>query len=351
MPKGKLLEKDGKRVLGVEFAPTHLPLERRLQTASIIAWFLIMIAWPLVSYPVFFYATFFTQHGYLFTIPYLIWIYADKQQCNKGGRKVGWTRRWKLWDHYRDYFPIKLVKTVDLPPGQNYLFGSHPHGILCSGAFSTFATDSHEVEKLFPGLSFSVLTLEINFLLPLIRDLILGLGVCSATRESMNYLLSRPGGGVAAVLIPGGAPESLDSHPGSYVVQLKNKKGFIKVAMQNGASLVPVFSFGETEIFDQLANPKGSFLRTIQDKLQQMFQIAPAAFHGRGVFQYSFGPLPRRRAITTVVGAPIPVKKIAQPTLEELNAMHQRYVDAVVELFYKHRDEYAHDPTHVIAIV
>jgi len=59
-------------------------------------------------------------------------------------------------------------------------------------------------------------------------------GVCSATRDSMNYLLSHPSGGQAAVLIPGGAPESLDSHPGSYVVQLKNKKGFVKVAMQNG---------------------------------------------------------------------------------------------------------------------
>ncbi len=66
------------------------------------------------------------------------------------------------------------------------------------------------------------------------------------------------------------------------------------------ASLVPVFSFGETEIFEQLPNPKGSMTRTIQDKLQEWFQIAPVVFHGRGIFQYTFGWLPRRRAITTV---------------------------------------------------
>jgi 2-acylglycerol O-acyltransferase 2 len=58
----------------------------------------------------------------------------------------------------------------------------------------------------------------------------------------MNHLLSHPKGGQAAVLIPGGAPESLDSHPGSYIVQLKNKKGFIKVAMQNESIISAIFS-------------------------------------------------------------------------------------------------------------
>jgi len=69
------------------------------------------------------------------------------------------------------------VKTVDLDPSKNYLFASHPHGILCSGAFSSFATDSHDVRKVFPGLTFSVLTLEMNFKFPLLRDLLLSLGI------------------------------------------------------------------------------------------------------------------------------------------------------------------------------
>jgi len=51
------------------------------------------------------------------------------------------------------------------------------------------------------------------------------------------------------------------------------------------------------------------------------------------------------------VGAPIKVDKIAQPTLEQLNELHARYVDAVVDLFYKYRGEYALDPNDVISIV
>lgn len=28
----------------------------------------------------------------------------------------------------KDYFPIALVKTADLDPSKNYVFGYHPHG-------------------------------------------------------------------------------------------------------------------------------------------------------------------------------------------------------------------------------
>ncbi|ODM89837.1 2-acylglycerol O-acyltransferase 1 [Orchesella cincta] len=352
---GKKREDVPKKVLGVEFAPVHLPWERRMQTLSVMVWFFLFFVVPLASYPTMIYLMFFSSYqkqALSVLLPYLFWIWAvDRDSCNKGARRFKWVRGWTIWKRYVDYFPIKLVKTADLDPKRNYLFGSHPHGVLCSGAFGAFATDALEINKHFPGFNFSVLTLDINYRFPILRDLILSLGVCAATRNGMNYLLGSKGGGRAAVLIPGGAPESLDSHPGSYVVQLKHRKGFIKVALQNGSPLVPCFSFGETDIFDQPANPKGSLLRTVQDRIQKTLQLAPVPFSGRGIFQYSFGVLPNRRPITVVVGAPIELEKTAQPTQKEIDDLHQKYVDAVVELFYKHKDKYVLDPNHVITIV
>lgn len=63
-------------------------------------------------------------------------------------------------------------------------------------------------------------------------------------------------------------------------------------------SLVPVFSFGETDIYKQaFENPEGSFVRKVQDKITSLLTFAPVLFFGRGIFQYSFGILPQRRPI------------------------------------------------------
>lgn len=47
------------------------------------------------------------------------------------------------------------------------------------------------------------------------------------------------------ILSVGGAQEAMKSKPGEYKIYLKKRKGFIKVVLETGASLVPVFSFGE----------------------------------------------------------------------------------------------------------
>lgn len=66
------------------------------------------------------------------------------------------------------------------------------------------------------------------------------------------------------------------------------------------AYLVPVFSFGENELFKQVSNPEGSLLRTVQNKLQKVMGFALPLFHARGIFQYNFGLVPYRKPIHTV---------------------------------------------------
>lgn len=63
---------------------------------------------------------------------------------------------------------------------------------------------------------------------------------------------------------------------------------------------MPVFSFGENELFNQVSNPQGSIIRRLQERLQRVMGLALPLFHARGVFQYNFGLLPFRRPIYTV---------------------------------------------------
>lgn len=79
------------------------------------------------------------------------------------------------------------------------------------------------------------------------------------------------------------------------------------------AALVPIFSFGENDAFDQVENLPGSWLRWCQDRLQRIMGISLPLFHGQGVFQHSFGFLPYRRPITTV-GEPRPRLGVGRAT-------------------------------------
>ncbi|NXQ46335.1 MOGT1 acyltransferase, partial [Catharus fuscescens] len=270
---------------------------------------------------------------------YLLWLYLDWETPCAGGRRSQWVRGWAVWKYFREYFPIHLIKTSELNPNHNYLLGFHPHGVLVAGAFGNFCTDP-PFKNLFPGLTPYLHIMPIWFGCPFFREYIMSAGMVSASKESVSHVLNNKGGGHASVIVIGGAEESLNAHPGSLTLNILKRKGFIKMALKHGAHLVPVFSFGENELFKQVANPKGSWLRNVQEKLQKIMGFALPLFHARGVFQYSFGLIPYRQPIHTVVGSPIPVKQNLNPTTEDIDQLHALYLQKLKKLFEEHKSNY-----------
>ena len=63
---------------------------------------------------------------------------------------------------------------------------------------------------------------------------------------------------------------------------------------------MPIFSFGENDIYDQVENSPGSWLWWFQNRILKSIRFSIPLFYGRGVFQYSLGFMPYRRPITTV---------------------------------------------------
>ncbi|KGL78119.1 2-acylglycerol O-acyltransferase 1, partial [Tinamus guttatus] len=270
---------------------------------------------------------------------YLLWLYHDWDMPCAGGRRFQCIRNWTIWKYFREYFPIKLIKTSELSPKHNYLLGFHPHGVLVAGAFGNFCTGS-SFKTLFPGITPYLHITPIWFRCPFFREYIMSAGMVSAAKESVSYVLNKDGGGHASVIVIGGAEESLNAHPGSLTLNILKRKGFIKMALKHGAHLVPVFSFGENELFKQVANPRGSRLRNIQEKLQKIMGFALPLFHARGVFQYTFGLIPYRQPIHTIVGSPIPVKQNLNPTNEEIEQLHELYLQKLNKLFEDHKRNY-----------
>ncbi|CAG0904095.1 unnamed protein product, partial [Darwinula stevensoni] len=303
------------QLFGVKFAPLVVPFERRRQTFAAAFWMMtFLFLGPFTIFTCFLFF-FYSPLSYLVFI-YPIWFLYDWRVCERGGRRVQWIREWRLWRDFANYFPIKMVKTAELNPDKNYILCCHPHGILCAGAFCCFSTEGTDFSKTFPGITSYLLTIKENYYVPGFREFFMCSGAVAATKASMNYLLTKQGTGNAVCLVVGGAAEALKSTPRAEELQviLKERKGFIKMALRTGASLVPVFAFGENEIYDQVDNPEGSWLRKFQETCRSWIGMAPALFQGRGFFQYSFGIIPYRKPINVVIGSPLDVEKKENPS-------------------------------------
>lgn len=245
-----------------------------------------------------------------------------------------------------NYFSAKLVKTSELDPKGNYIFSVHPHGIAACTTWINFGTDATGFSEHFPGIRRFCLTLASNFNAPFIREYCLLHGLRSASKTSCkNLLTSHPGS--AIVIVVGGAAESLLAAPGTNDLVLAKRKGFVRIAVETGASLVPVFAFGENDVFETYIPPSGTRLHKFQQAWKNTFGCANPFFWGVGLFGGT-GLLCRKVPLTAVVGAPIQVEKFAgsckDPAFaEQVDKYHAQYVEALKQLYEEHKQKYAHD--------
>ncbi|TFK19942.1 DAGAT-domain-containing protein [Coprinopsis marcescibilis] len=319
----------------VDFVPAQIPRRRRLQTISVATWSTMII---ITTFTWFFLCSF--PPLWPFLLLYYVWARWIDNSPNQGGRRTRWVMNLSFFKYFSEYYPVQLLKEADLPPDRPYLFGYHPHGIIGTGAFVTFATQASGFAEAYPGINPRLLTLTTNFQMPFYRDILLALGICSVSKESCSNIL-KSGPGAAITIVVGGAAESLAAHPGTADLTLRKRLGFIKVAIQHGADLVPVFSFGENDIYQQMPNEKGTTVYALQRKFQSMFGFTLPLFHGRGLLNYNIGLMPYRRRIVVVIGRPIHVTKMEKPSLEEVYKYQRLYIDELTRIWDTYKDQFA----------
>ncbi|XP_031568899.1 2-acylglycerol O-acyltransferase 2-A-like [Actinia tenebrosa] len=283
-----------------------------------------------------------------FLLFYPVWLWYDWDTPSKGGRpfKYCFVRRWRIFNIIRDYFPITLVKTTELDPNKNYILGYHPHGMLPDGALVCFGSEAAGFGRLFPGIKPRLAMISFFRKYPIFRELVMATGIISVSRDSLEYVLDQKDKGYAVVDVIGGTREVLNTSPSSYHLVLNRRKGFAKLALETGSSLVPVFAFGQNDMFHQPRSSLPSRLGEIFTLwLRVMLKFTTLIIHDVS----TFGIIPRRAPITVIVGAPIEVEKVAFPTYDEIDELHSAYVDELKELFDKHKVQYGvHKDTQLI---
>ncbi|KAK6019390.1 diacylglycerol acyltransferase, partial [Ostertagia ostertagi] len=324
------------RFLGIDWEPLIVPSKSRLETLAVVHFMFLWINITIIStwvdklkiiishlFPLSnqniplqlpFYILFFTRFWWVMVL-YFSWTYYDFDRPRRG---------------------IAI---------------SHPHGVLSIGAFTAMVTSGTGFPDMFPGLKSTILTLNGQFWFPFPKGyLALVLVRAEAVlRKSLEYLYKSLVKGRAIAIVLGGATEALDAHPGTHDLNLSSRRGFCRYALKYGADLVPMYHFGENDVFDRwegytrvsLRRNSGNFVTysgpDIETWIKNKFGFCPPLVKGRGIFNYSLGMLPHRRPITTVIGAPIKVTQTENPTEQEIDVLHAKYCRALVDLFEQHK--------------
>ncbi|KAJ0409960.1 hypothetical protein P43SY_005854 [Pythium insidiosum] len=280
----------------------------------------------------------YVPYGVLIEALALLWaIKLDRTAFNGRGRPITAFRRAWWWDSFRDYFPLSLRQEDDFDPKKRYLFVIHPHGIIGFGAWLTFAADAAGLSRKNRDLDVALATVNVNFFLPFWREILFAVGILDASFKSLQAGLRR-NRSIAVVL--GGAAEALHAHPGTCDIILNKRKGIIRLALNTGTPLVPVFMFGENELFYQVPNPKGSLLYALQKQFLKYCKFSPPIPVGTGVLGCPVGLLPHRVPLQVVTGTPIPVPHIESPTDADVLKYQAIYRSALEKLYAKYAPHY-----------
>ncbi|EFJ26687.1 hypothetical protein SELMODRAFT_96204 [Selaginella moellendorffii] len=219
------------------------------------------------------------------------------------------------------HFPIRLhvddIKSFDL--SKAYVFAVEPHSILPIGIISLCHYTGY-----MPFTKIRALASSAVFATPILRHIWTWLGLVPASRKTFGKLLND---GYSCIVVPGGVQECLYMEHGHEVVFLKKRFGFVRVAIETGAPLVPVFCFGQTEAY-KWWKPKGE----LYAKLSRAIGFTPLVFWG----MYG-SPVPCQQEMYVAVGNPIEVTKTSQPSREEVANVLEKFIVALQELFEKHK--------------
>lgn len=174
--------------------------------------------------------------------------------------------------------------------------------------------------------------------LPILKHVMGIYGLTSASSGNMCKILrGKKGIDSCLVLYIGGIAELFKSSRKEERLYIKNRKGFIKLALREGVDVVPVYLFGNTSC---LTVWKNAFLASLSRKLQMSLTY----FWGKWLL-----PIPRDEKLLYVRGKPLGLPHIKDPTEEDLNKWHQKYMDEVKRLFDTYKEKvpaYKHKTLH-----
>jgi hypothetical protein len=251
-----------------------------------------------------------------------------------------------IWEIWRDYFEFSYdSETVDaifrnsqsktdddnsdnskdhvFTKDQNYIFFEFPHGVFPMGQFISASV----IRDMTPGKMICGSGANVIFSFPVMRQIMAWIGTRPADRKSMSKVFEE--GSYCAVL-PGGIAEMYIISEDQESIYLRKRRGTVRLAIENGAHIVPAFFFGNTRLFSILGKNKKDTKPGLLSKISRKLRASILFFYG------TFGlPIPYRHPLRMVTGKIIRVTRKENPSDEEIDAVLNEVIQSLEEVFEK----------------
>ena len=113
-------------------------------------------------------------------------------------------------------------------------------------------------------------------------------------------------------------------------VILEKRRGIFKLALETGTSLVPVLSKGEAELCKASKLPEW-----IQGFLKPFDACIPIPTWKSFTKIMGITQNPLKDPVYTVIGEPIEVQKIEEPSEQDIAELKQKYIDSLKQMYKK----------------
>jgi len=239
----------------------------------------------------------------------------------KGGNHWRPFQSWKLMYALCRHNPTTISVEEKLKDEKQYIFCSFPHGACSVNHFHTMTDGSGFLTNVHSGPRRD-LCASILFCFPILREAMLYMGCVDAASSTAKYNLQRDR---SLLIFIGGEKEQLMTKPNQHKIFLRTRKGFVKLALEFGADLVPMYAFGENELYDC-----SDFMMGFRQWLQKTFHIGIPVVFG---WKNTLVPLPKPMGIE--IGAPVKVTKKpkADITGADIDRVHDEFMAAMARLF------------------
>jgi len=254
-------------------------------------------------------------------------------------------RRWKSfqestrWDTLLRYFQLDVHGV--LPQVENnhsgLLYAVVPHGIV------PYSLGLMAFGKLGRLLQYpAIVTASVIKYIPFFSHVLFWGGAVEATTTEIDKVFRKSYAGYesrsifpAAAITPGGIGEMFLGYPqpgcspDEEFALLRNRKGFVRISLQYGITIVPIFVFGASKLFHRVVLP------AIVERLSRWMRASILLFYGRFGF-----PLPFPVPLLYSVGQGIALAPTIDPRSEEIDFVHNIFSRELMETFGREKRNY-----------